>query len=290
MPIWLNRSSRRAWSAGMKSSGSKSSTWAATCDRNGDGSNRSMRLDRRARGPHPGTERLDADAAGGHDPDAGDPDASSVGHDDGFVVDGAAGLDGLGERPERGQRPTGDRAGEPAVDERREARDRRLERVLDRHAAPAAVRRRPDAPGDVHALRGAGDVHEPQSMVSPDRSTSALARSPGGQPEDRHERSPGDEVDDERSVRASLHDRSADVVGEQRPASARHRGQARRPGDGGAAMSMAISLCTSGDRRRAASRWRGGPARRAAAGAPRRASPSDRCRSSRRARRAARRR
>ncbi len=43
-PNWLNRSSCRAVFAGIHASGSKSSTWAATCERNGLGSNRSMRV------------------------------------------------------------------------------------------------------------------------------------------------------------------------------------------------------------------------------------------------------
>ena len=110
MPIWLNRSSRRAWSAGMKASGSKSSTWAATCERNGEGSKRSIALDRRPRGPQPGAERVHADAGRGHDADAGDPDASSVGHVERFVETVPLDSDGLGERRERRQRATGDRA------------------------------------------------------------------------------------------------------------------------------------------------------------------------------------
>ena len=52
-PNWLNRSSWRAVFGGIHASGSKSSTWAATWLRNGDGSNRSIRLigERPARSP-----------------------------------------------------------------------------------------------------------------------------------------------------------------------------------------------------------------------------------------------
>ena len=110
MPIWLNRSRRRAWSAGMNASGSKSSTWAATCERNGDGSKRSIRVTGERAGAHPGPERVDADAGRGHDPDAGDPDAAAVGHV-GVRRRRLGGLDGghgLGQGPERRQRATGD--------------------------------------------------------------------------------------------------------------------------------------------------------------------------------------
>ena len=52
-PNWLNRSSWRAVFGGIQASGSKSSTWAATCERNGLGSKRSIRLtgERPARSP-----------------------------------------------------------------------------------------------------------------------------------------------------------------------------------------------------------------------------------------------
>ena len=52
-PNWLNRSSWRAVLGGIQASGSKSSTCAATCERNGLGSNRSIRLtgERPARSP-----------------------------------------------------------------------------------------------------------------------------------------------------------------------------------------------------------------------------------------------
>ena len=52
-PNWLNRSSERAVLGGIHASGSKSSTWAATCDRNVLGSNRSIRRtgERAARRP-----------------------------------------------------------------------------------------------------------------------------------------------------------------------------------------------------------------------------------------------
>ena len=43
-PNWLKRSSWRAVLGGIQASGSKSSTWAATCERNALGSNRSMRF------------------------------------------------------------------------------------------------------------------------------------------------------------------------------------------------------------------------------------------------------
>ena len=52
-PNWLNRSSWRAVRGGIHAIGSKSSTWAATWLRNGDGSKRSIRLtgERPARSP-----------------------------------------------------------------------------------------------------------------------------------------------------------------------------------------------------------------------------------------------
>ena len=89
-PNWLNRSSWRAVFGGIHASGSKSSTWAATWLRNGDGSNRSIRLigERPARSP--ARNGVDAGPDRGDHADAGDPDVAAVAHVGGFVGSGSA--------------------------------------------------------------------------------------------------------------------------------------------------------------------------------------------------------
>ena len=168
---------------------------------------------------------------------------------------------------------------------------RRREVVLDGDAAPRALAVRLDAPGHVHALGGArrrwtkrsrdvvGLVQVRERHVTGQR-----------QPEQRHERPAGDEVDDERAVGAALHDPGARRSGGAGSASARRPGPGRRRWPPEPSTSMPISLCTSGhplaqpvDRvacQLAESEAGGRVERRA----------SDRCRSSRRARRAGRRR
>ena len=140
-PNWLNRSSWRAVLGGIQASGSKSSTCAATCERNG-GRIEAVDPARPASGrpaARPGTRRAGADR--GDDADPGDPDPASVGHADRSVSarvgrrsSASASARALNVR----QRPAGDRPGEGAVDERRERRDARPEVVVDRHATAAA--------------------------------------------------------------------------------------------------------------------------------------------------------
>ena len=74
-PNWLNRSSWRAVFGGIQASGSKSSTWAATCERNGLGSNRSIRLTGEPPARRPARNASRPVPIGGDDADAGDPDA-----------------------------------------------------------------------------------------------------------------------------------------------------------------------------------------------------------------------
>ena len=62
IPNWLNRSSWRAVFGGIQASGSKSSTWAATWERNGRRVEAVDPLDRRARRAQTGPERVDARA------------------------------------------------------------------------------------------------------------------------------------------------------------------------------------------------------------------------------------
>ena len=99
-------------------------------------------LDRRPGGAQPGPERVETGPARGDDPEPGDPDAPPVGHAGGPIgVGDPAGLERLGQRLERAERPARDRSREGAVDERGEEREPRPEVVLDRH--PASGRRRP---------------------------------------------------------------------------------------------------------------------------------------------------
>ena len=124
-PNWLNRSSWRAVFGGIQASGSKSSTWAATCERNGLGSKRSMRLtgERPARRPARNASTPGARSAVMTPMPVIQMRRRSVMAEDSPA---SAGLglvgEGLGERLERRQRPAGDRPREDAVDERREAR------------------------------------------------------------------------------------------------------------------------------------------------------------------------
>ena len=90
-PNWLNRSSWRAVLGGIQASGSKSSTWAATCERNGLGSKRSIRLTGERPARRPGAERVASGPDRGDDPDPGDPDPPTLAHVGGFV--GAGGSD-----------------------------------------------------------------------------------------------------------------------------------------------------------------------------------------------------
>src|SRR6476646_6412428 len=124
------------------------------------------------------------------------------------------GLRSLGQGLERGQRLTGDRSGEPSVDDPRKSRHGRLEDVLDRD--PAAARARFDPPCDVHAAGDTGDVAKPQAAY---RRLVPGPRAPGDrdpETEERGDASPGDELDDERGVVAAVPDRGPYVMGEQR--------------------------------------------------------------------------
>ena len=181
-PNWLNRSSWRAVLGGIQASGSKSSTWAATCERNGLGSNRSMRLtgERPARRPARNASRPVPIAV--IDADPGDPDAAPIAH----VGSGSSGArrlgvrdvrrrERLGERLERGQRPAGDRPREEPVDERARSgatRGRKSWSIETRDAAGGRL----DPPGHVHPLRRPGDVDEAQAARRAARSRSAPAR------------------------------------------------------------------------------------------------------------------
>ena len=175
-------------------------------------------LDRRAPGAQPGPERVDARADGRDGADAGDPDASTLGHVGGFVTGASRGLargDGLGQRPERRQRATGDRLREPALDDRGEAGDPRGEVVIDGHVRAAAGGVRLDAPRDVHALRRAGDVDEPEPPGRRVVPRPGPPRDRQAEPQDRHERPARDEVDDAAPVGPRLDDARPRVVGEQ---------------------------------------------------------------------------
>ena len=186
-PNWLNRSSWRAVFGGIQASGSKSSTWAATCERNGLGSNRSIRLtgERPARSPARNASRPVPIAV--IDADPGDPDPPSLGHVGGFA--GARRIrtaTRLGERLERRQRPAGDRPREGAVDERREERDRGRKSWSMATRVPLAdgsMRQVTSIP-----LVAPGDVDEAQA---PRRGLVPRPRPPGhrqAEPEDADER------------------------------------------------------------------------------------------------------
>ena len=125
-PNWLNRSSWRAVLGGIQASGSKSSTWAATCERNGLGSNRSIRLtgERPARSPA-GRRRARCRSAVIMPIPVIQTRRRSLmrGIRQGRRgLAGAAGgrRHGLGEHLERRQRAPGDWPHEPAIDDRRE--------------------------------------------------------------------------------------------------------------------------------------------------------------------------
>src|SRR5829696_3558027 len=219
-PNWLKRSMDRTARASMKSSGSKSSACAATCERKADGSKRSMRFTgltparipaRNGSSPIPTAEitpmpvmtaRRGEEAPPG--PRMGDEEVMS-----GLRAGGRSGragrlLDGvlgerLGDRPERPEGAARNRAGEEAIDERREARHRGCEEVGDLDAGPSppvGERRGLDRPGDVHTLRRARHVDEAEP---PGRGLVPGPAAPGHrQPEaeDGYERAPGHEVAD----------------------------------------------------------------------------------------------
>ena len=94
------------------------------------------------------------------------------------VPDSPARCERLGQGPERGQRPAGDRPGEEAVDERARSPGRRGRKSWSMATRGAGRPVRLDPPGDVHPAGRAGDVDEPQPARSPARSRSATARSP----------------------------------------------------------------------------------------------------------------
>ena len=122
-PNWLNRSSALAALASMWSSGSKSSTCAATCERNGDGSKRSMRFTGRATGPQ---ARRGTPAGRSRSPSARrcrSPRPAAA-HRPVAIAQGVrrrrpVGRERFGEGLERGERPPGDGPREARVDQRR---------------------------------------------------------------------------------------------------------------------------------------------------------------------------
>ena len=180
-PNWLNRSSWRAVFGGIHASGSKSSTWAATCERNADGSKRSIRRtgERAARSPARKASTPVPIGVTTPIPVTNTRRRCSCRSD----------AVGAGAAPDRRRASTasaialnvasvraGDRAGEEAVDERCPGANARPEVVLDRDpAAPRSL----DPPRDVHPVRRAALVDEPEP-AAPGSSTSAPATPPAG--------------------------------------------------------------------------------------------------------------
>ena len=223
-PNWLNRSSWRAVFGGIQASGSKSSTWAATWQRNGDGSNRSIRLtgERPARSPARNastpvpiavitpipviqTSRRSLMSMGSSDrarrtSSASDASASASAPN---VASVRPAIGRVNSRSTSQAQP-GTRGAEVVVD-------------LDAAAGDPGVL---DPPGHVHPVRRPAAMEEPEA---PPVRLGPGQRLPGDrqpEPEHRHERPAGDEADREPAVGVRRGEPGrGDVVGEQaRPA------------------------------------------------------------------------
>ena len=196
----------------MWSAGSKSSTWAATWERNGDGSKRSMRLTGEAFARRPARNAGSPIPIAEITPTPVIQTSAPVGHVRAGVA-AVVGRQGLGEVAHRRQRAARDRPGERPVDDRGEGGDARAEDVLD--LDPGAAAGGLDGPGHVHAARRARDVAEPEP---PGRGLVPGPAAPGHrdpEAEERDDHPPRDEVAHERAVGlAPDHPRSR-VVGEE---------------------------------------------------------------------------
>ena len=129
------------------------------------------------------------------------------------------------DRLEGGERPSGDRAGEEQVDERCPRREPRPEVVLDRD--PAAAAGRLDPPGDVHPVRRAALVDEPDPAglglapcPRPPRHRQAEAEQP-------EQRATSDHAGDHAAVGAAVRGSGRPRSGGAAAASAPRRGRAR---------------------------------------------------------------
>ena len=206
-PNWLNRSSARAASASMWSSGSKSSTCAATCDRNGRGVEAVDALHRRGvraagrrgtRGsPIPMADSTPMPVTQTRAP-VGLPCQVFAA---GAVVAASASASALNVasvRPAMGRvKAASTNAANPGTPGRKSCS------ISTR--VPAA--RGLDRPGHVHPLRRAGHVDEPQAARRRLVPGPAAPRDRDPEPEQRDERPPRDEVADEGAVGVASDDR-----------------------------------------------------------------------------------
>ena len=213
-PNCENRSSARTARASMWSAGSKSSTWAATCDRNGDGSKRSMRLTGDAFARRPVAERRQPGADRRDHPEPGDPDlataSSHVRHatsPSSVARASASACIVASVRPAIGRVNT--RSTNAA-----NAGDARAEVVRDLDAGDPGAGRL-DRPGHVHAPRRAGHVVEVQPPGRGLVPGPAAPRDRDPEPEPRDDDPPRDEVAHERAVGLAPDRPRPRVVGEQ---------------------------------------------------------------------------
>ena len=230
-PNWLNRSSWRAVLGGIQASGSKSSTCAATCERNGLGSKRSIRLTgerrrggpaRNASSPVPIAVMMPMPVIQTRRRSVMSMDSSCAGVSDrpGSASASARALNVARVRPAIGR--VNQRSTNAATTRRAAARSR-----------ARSSTRQPPAVGSIRQvtsipLRGAGDVDEAQAAR---RRLGPGPRAPGdrqAEPEDRDQRPAGDEVRDERAVGTAFAGPRPDVVGEQPLPALDVAGQRRR--------------------------------------------------------------
>ena len=236
MPNWLNRSSWRAVLGGIQASGSKSSTCAATWLRNGDGSNRSMRLTGDVGSPHPGPEGVDTGPDGRHEPEPRDPDPT-IARSCRLMRRRRSGRIRLGDRPLSASalnvasvRPAIGRVKKRST-KRGEPGHARGELVPDRHATRAlAVARVSMCQVTVHPAGRAGHVLEPQAerlgLVPGPRPP----RDRDADPERRNDRPTRDEIDERPAhMRREPTRARSDIVREQVGPALHVIGRARTP-------------------------------------------------------------
>ena len=250
-PNWLNRSSWRAVFGGIQASGSKSSTWAATWDRNGDGSKRSIRLtgDRAARRPARNAATPGADSrvmmpipviqtrrassqwfAGVGLVDVA-PRSSSLASASAIDLNVASVRDAIGWVNARSTN-----AAQPGT------RGRKSWSIETRQPPSSGL----DPPGHVHPVRGAAEVDEPEaerrlgSLHVRDRHATGRPS-----PRTRHQRPAGDHLGDQASRRRRAPPAAPRRSGGAAAASARRRGRGGTRDSGGAATSTEIVVLTA---------------------------------------------